>query len=105
MLAGTNHPTGPHKFSVVVDACAAPGNKASPALFLCFRSVLYCRQYNTKKESPEFVFVLGQQGKSPCGDSYGATWHAGGGGGGCSKGETAASHIAQAAMLQCPRGG
>ena len=27
--AGTGQEGGPHKFSVVVDACAAPGNKAS----------------------------------------------------------------------------
>jgi hypothetical protein len=38
VLAGTNHPTGPHKFSVVLDACAAPGNKASPELLFCSRS-------------------------------------------------------------------
>jgi len=61
VLAGTNHPTGPHKFSVVVDACAAPGNKASPALSLCFRSVLFCRQYNTKKKNLNLFLSSGNK--------------------------------------------
>jgi hypothetical protein len=62
VLAGTNHPTGPHKFSVVVDACAAPGNKASPELFFFSRSVLNCFfglvQYYiaVNESSPEFAF-------------------------------------------------